>query len=238
MRAQATSASATRRATGPTRDAIVLAGGDPVAPPLVRSLPQHALVIAADQGLGLAGPLHLAVDLLVGDLDSVAPDALAAAVASGTEVERHPVDKDRTDLALALDAAARAGATRVTVVGGAGGRLDHLLGGMLLLAAPRYAELDIVVIHATAVVTVVRSHGAITGEVGEYVSLLPVHGSAAGTTTTGLRFPLQDEPLDAGSSRGVSNELVARRATVTVRSGVLLVVQPDATAPAPDGGTQ
>jgi thiamine pyrophosphokinase len=44
--------------------------------------------------------------------------------------------------------------------------------------------------------------------------------------TRDLLYPLVDEDLPVGSTRGVSNELVAARAAVSLREGVLLVVQP------------
>jgi thiamine pyrophosphokinase len=46
-------------------------------------------------------------------------------------------------------------------------------------------------------------------------------------TTTGLRFPLRDETLPAGSSRGVSNELTTTSASVALVAGTLLIVQPE-----------
>ena len=88
--------------------AIVLAGGDPVATRIRDHLPADADVIAADSGLHLAGPLGLTVACVVGDLDSADPAAVDAAVAAGATVERHPVDKDATDLELAIDAARHA----------------------------------------------------------------------------------------------------------------------------------
>ena len=63
---------------------------------------------------------------------------------------------------------------------------------------------------------------------GSLCSLLPVGGVAHGVRTEGLRFPLHDEDLLPGSTRGVSNEFTAREATVSVRDGVLLAVQPHA----------
>jgi thiamine pyrophosphokinase len=55
-----------------------------------------------------------------------------------------------------------------------------------------------------------------------------VHGPARGITTAGLRYPLAGEDLDPATTRGVSNELVGERATVRLRSGVLLAVLPHA----------
>jgi thiamine pyrophosphokinase len=75
---------------------------------------------------------------------------------------------------------------------------------------------------------VVRDEVALPGEPGALVSLLPLHGAARGVTTSGLLYPLDDEDLEPGTSRGVSNEWAAEVASVRVRSGVLVVVDPGA----------
>src|SRR5436305_14191603 len=103
--------------------AIVFAGNGRVEPAVRARLPQPADVIAADSGLTVASALGLAVDHLVGDLDSVDPAAVEAAEAGGTTVDRHPAEKDATDLELALDAALTRGARRVAVVDAGGDRL-------------------------------------------------------------------------------------------------------------------
>jgi thiamine pyrophosphokinase len=211
-----------------TRTSIVLTGGDPVSPALADRLPVGATVVAADSGLGSAARLGLSVDLLVGDLDSVDPVVMATALDGGTELERHPVAKDRTDLAIALDAAGRLGADHIVVVGGHGGRLDHLLGNALLLASDVHAERRIEAFMGAAHVVVVRDEATLTGVRGELVSLLPVHGGARGVTTEGLLYPLVDEDLPAGSTRGVSNELTGTSARVALVDGVLLAVLPGA----------
>src|SRR5690242_1534049 len=94
---------------------IVLAGGDTVDAGLRAALPRPDSVIAADSGLERAPALGLRVELVVGDFDSVDTAALARAVRSGVEVERHPAAKDRTDLELAVIAAQQRGATRVVI---------------------------------------------------------------------------------------------------------------------------
>jgi len=210
------------------RTVVAVAGGDPVPSHVAASLPPDAHVIAADSGLHVALALGLAVDLVVGDLVSVDPRSLARAREAGVEVRQHPAAKDQTDLALAMDAAVAHGADRLVVVGGHGGRLDHLLANALLLAAPAYASVDVVARMGDATVHVVRSTATLTGTRGELVSLLPVHGPAHGVTTDGLLYPLDGEDLPIGSSRGVSNELARPEARVAVTDGVLLAVQPGA----------
>lgn len=216
-------------APGASDTVIVVTGGDPVHLADLALLPAGAFVIAADSGIEHAQALGLAIDLAVGDFDSVTPSALQAAADAGASVERHPEAKDATDLELALDAALARGARRVHVVGGHGGRLDHLLGNALLLASERFAAVDLVAHMGQARVTVVRDHADLSGAPGDLVTLLPAHGPAVGVTTEGLLYPLVGEDLLPGSTRGVSNELVEARAHVHIRAGVLLAVQPGQT---------
>jgi thiamine pyrophosphokinase len=213
--------------------AIVFAGSQPVAPVVLDVLPHDADVIAADSGLRVAAALGLHVDHLVGDLDSAEPHAVDAAVASGTTVERHPAEKDATDLELAFDAAVARGARRVVLVDGGGDRLDHLLANLLLLASTTFASSQMDAYCGTARITVARGGGPplrIEGLAESFVSLLPIGGPAVGIVTDGLRYPLHDEDLAPGTTRGVSNELIAGRASVRLTSGTLLVVQPFAGA--------
>ncbi len=208
---------------------IVVTGGDALVHAHLADLPLGAVVIAADSGIDHALDAGLVIDVAVGDFDSVSPAALDAAARAGALVERHPEAKDETDLELALDAALARGARHIHVLGGHGGRLDHLLGNALLLASPKYAAVDLVAQMGDAFVTVVRAEASLTGRAGDLVTLLAVHGLAGGVTTDGLLYPLHDQDLRPGSTQGVSNELVGTHAQIRVRSGVLLAVQPGQT---------
>ena len=211
--------------------AVIFAGGDAPAPGTLADLVPGALLVAADSGLGHALAAGLVVDVVVGDLDSVDPAHLEAAIAAGSAVERHPPDKDATDLELALVTARSRGARRIVVVGAGGGRLDHFLANALLLASPEFADLEIEARIGTAIATVVRHATEFGGAPGDLVSLLPLGGPAHGVRTHGLRWTLDGEDLFAGTSRGVSNEFDAPVAGVDLTDGVLLVVRPDPTDP-------
>ena len=203
--------------------AIVVAGGD--APPLDRPIPPHGSVIAADGGLDHVYARGLRVDLVVGDLDSVSVGALARARAEGVAIDHHPAAKDETDLELALDHACQRGATRVLVLGVGGGRLDHALGNLLLLASERYASIELDAWIGDATVSVVRVRRRFSWRSGDLVSLFAVGGPAFGVTTHGLEYPLRHEMLTPGSSRGVSNVVVDGPVMVEVADGVLLAVR-------------
>lgn len=217
---------------------VVFTGGPPSGPELLESargalcdlgvVPQ--LVVAADGGLHTARDLGIRVDLVVGDLDSADPAAVEAAAQEGTTVDRHPRDKDLTDLELALEAAVATtpstGRSRVLVVGHPGGRMDHLVAGISVLASPRWSGVELSAqLGATRVVPVWSSR-RIPGTPGQTVSLLAAGGRALGVTTRGLKWTLDDDVLEPGSGRGISNELSEAEATVAVRSGCVVVVVP------------
>lgn len=210
------------------RVVVVVAGGGPpgVTAPGLGDLGDDPLVIAADSGLEHAHSLGLAVDRVVGDMDSVDPEVLSAAEAAGTTVDRHPPAKDATDLDLALDAAFAIRPARVVVVTGTGDRFDHALAVGLTVAAPGRTGPSVEAWVGGAHLWVVRDDVSLPGTPGQHLSLLPVHGPVRGVTTSGLRYALDDEDLEAGTSRGVSNEWTTPQARVRVRSGVLLAVAP------------
>ncbi len=218
------------------RQAIVLTGGDAALPEQARLLPTGAYVIAADSGLEQAPLLGLAVDLAVGDFDSVRPEVLAGAELAGCRIERHPPAKDRTDLELGLLAARAWGAERVVVVGGHGGRLDHLLANALVLAGRATSGMEVAALMGPAQVDVVRPGPPLllSGGAGQLLSLLALGGPALAVRTAGLRYPLADEDLHPGSTRGVSNEMTGGEAEVGLRAGTLLVIRPE---PAPSDGS-
>jgi thiamine pyrophosphokinase len=198
------------------------------------------IVVAADGGAAAARALGLTVDVLVGDADSIAPAESERLAAAGVAVEAAVVDKDETDTELALHAALRRGATEITVLGAfGGGRLDHALANIALLAHPSLAERSIELLDGRTRVRLLVAPGpdggaatlALDGRVGDLVSLLPAGGDVEEVTTSGLRYPLVDEPLPLGPARGVSNVRLAAAARVTLRRGRLLVVESTASPP-------
>jgi thiamine pyrophosphokinase len=185
------------------------------------------LVIAADGGARHGVQLGRRIDLWVGDGDSIAPAELDRLAAAGVRIERAATDKDETDAELAVLAAIRAGPTRITVLGALGGeRLDHELGNVWLLAHPGLRGRDVRLLGAATRIRLAGPGGMdLAGRVGDLVSLLPFGGDVLGVTTEGLRYPLRDEPLRIGPSRGLSNVRTSAQAGVTIGEGRLLVVE-------------
>ena len=207
---------------------IVCAGG-PVTPivPLPAWVGPVDRVVAADSGLERAVALGLPVEVVVGDLDSVGPSILRDAERRGVGVVRHEVDKDATDLELAIEVACADGPDRLVVVGTAAGRLDHLLASISVLADDRLAGVDVDAWFDDTAVLIVRDRRReLPAEIGALVSLLPIGGPASGVSTEGLRWPLEHETLAAHAARGVSNEVVSTPISVRVANGCVAAVLP------------
>jgi thiamine pyrophosphokinase len=181
--------------------------------------------IAADGGLRHLLALGRRPDVLIGDLDSL-PNGVEDSLSEWeSEVIRHPAAKDETDLELALLLAKRRfpDAT-ILIFGGIGGRLDQTLANISLLAHPDLLGHPIRFVEPREMAWLITGECEIKGSPGDTVSLIPLGGPARVTETSGLRWPLRDETLQFGPTRGVSNVMTAARATVLLKSGMLLCI--------------
>jgi thiamine pyrophosphokinase len=189
------------------------------------------LLVAADGGATKALAAGLALDLVVGDADSLGPAGLAAVREAGIPVELAAVAKDASDLELAVLAAVARGATRITILGALGGpRFDHALANAWLLAHPALVGRATVLLDAATRVRLLDASAApasavLRGRVGDLVSLFPFGADAAGVASAGLAYALSDEPLRFGPARGLSNVRSGPEARVALRAGRLLIVE-------------
>ncbi len=207
------------------KTAIIIAHGELAVTPEVEALVRRAdLLIAADGGAAAAAEHGWWPHLLVGDLDSASPELRASVEAHGAEVLHYPARKDETDTELALRAALERGASEIYFVGALGGRLDHTLANLLLLALPELEHVRATILAGRQRIFAVRGEAEIAGRPGDLVSLLPIGGDAEGIHTTGLEYPLQGGRLRFGAARGISNVLTGSVATVRVERGLLLAV--------------
>lgn len=191
------------------------------------------LVICADGGVKAAHALRIVPHLIVGDLDSAPPKVLRWAASRDVALQRHPREKDKTDAELALEAAVARGATDVSFVGVLGNRIDHTLANLWLLVRAAEAGVHARILHGREELLLVRGltaipgaalHHLVQGAAGTRVSLLPLSAQVTGVTLQGVKYPLRQATLVAGSTLGISNEITIPPVSVEVRSGLLLIV--------------
>ena len=182
------------------------------------------LIIAADGGSKHCRALGVTPSVLIGDLDSVSEEEIAEWKQSGVEIIRYDPCKDETDLELALLYAKANGLDEVLVLGGLGGRWDQTLANLLLPVYKKLHGLQVSFWDDGQWLYLVEGEKVLEGRVGQTLSLIPIGGDAVGVTTQGLEWPLTDETLHFGATRGVSNVIVDDKVIVKVRKGFILCI--------------
>ncbi|MDR1836565.1 MAG: thiamine diphosphokinase [Treponema sp.] len=209
---------------------IVFTGGECPPPQIITRLIEKdakgALLVAADSGLMAAARAGLRPDWITGDMDSI-DDISRLAAWPPERVIRHQRDKDYTDTELALLLAAEKGCDEVWIIGGGGGRIDHLFGIRSLFereAFPRRwitEAADIRCIDANA-----AQRGLSTSlEKGASVSVFPLGAGPWEAGSRGLKWPLEGLPWNRGFF-GLSNAAPQGDFIIKAEKGRFMVILP------------
>lgn len=205
------------------RKAWIFANGEIADPERLRNLVKPGdCLVAADGGQRYLACLGLQPERVIGDLDSIDPGEARQLETRGVVLDKYPVDKDETDLELAIDWVLRQDYRVIRIAGALGGRLDQTLGNLFLLTRADLANLDVRLEDGSDEVFLVAGESVVDGQAGDTVSLVPVGTSARGVTTEGLRYPLHGEILYPEHTRGISNVMLENRARIRLEKGVLI----------------
>ena len=135
--------------------------------------------------------------------------------------------KDDTDTEFALRLAISMGAECITVLGGTGSRLDHVLGNIELLGIGLELGVEIELLDANNRIRM-TDHGMVLKkeeQFGKYVSLIPYTAQVEHLYLAGFKYPLADYCLKGFCSIGVSNEITEEQAEITFENGILIVIE-------------
>lgn len=196
----------------------------------------YEMLIAADSGLDFLYRNGLKPDIIAGDFDSLEEEAYAyfakeaeetSAYAKQPEVLRLNPIKDDTDTEFVVREAIRRGADYITILGGTGTRLDHVLGNIHLLGIGLSANVYIELVDAHNRIRMIDREVTLRKEeqFGEFVSLLPFAGDVKGVTLEGFKYPLTEHTIESFCSLGISNEIIDNEAAVRVKEGILLMIE-------------
>ena len=200
-----------------------------LAPPptLCRGLCEKAeVIVAADSGLVTAEAAGIRPDWVVGDMDSLA-DLSRLDHYPPERVRRFPHDKDLLDTEIALNVLWEKGCTDIVLIGGGGGRLDHLLALRALFDRPRCPCRWVT---DTEDIQVVDEGGTLElsapdNTFNTLVSVLPAASGPWKASSDGLKWPLDRVRIDLGWA-GVSNVACAKRVVFRAERGRFLVLRP------------
>lgn len=203
---------------------VVLGGGAIPEELLFRELETADAVLAADSGAMRLDALGRLPDVLVGDMDSVGPALLETLEAYGVEIVRANSEKDETDGQLALDLAISRGASEITLLGAAGGRLDHMLGNLMLLVRAAMRGVSAIILDGDCKAFAATGPIEITGKIGDTVSVLPIGEGVSIRYLDGFKYGTPESlPLPVDAPVGVSNVMTADTAHVVVDGWVYFI---------------
>lgn len=181
-------------------------------------------LLAADGGTRHALSLGLTPTVVIGDLDSLTDDDRRMLDAAGTEIRTYPRNKNETDFELSLHYVVEAGFHDILIIAALGDRLDQTLGNLAVLTDPSLGGLQVRVDDGLEQAFFVSAQARVDGSPGDLISLIPWGGEVTGVTTDRLRWELQGDTLYPNKTRGISNELLGETASVSLESGLLLVI--------------
>jgi thiamine pyrophosphokinase len=181
-------------------------------------------IICADGGTRHALALDVRPDLIIGDMDSAEKGQLESLTEADVSMELFPHDKNETDLELALHHAIELSPEQIIIIAGLGGRLDQTLANITLLTDLRLSAFNVRLDDGIEEIFVCREQVQVYGRSGDLVSLIPWGGMVSEVQTVNLKWPLHKETLYPDRTRGISNEMLGESASISIGSGLLLVV--------------
>ncbi|GMO46117.1 MAG: thiamine diphosphokinase [Termitinemataceae bacterium] len=198
---------------------IVFTGGEHPKIEMCQELAKDAeLIAAADSGLIVCENANIMPQIIAGDMDSIDNIERLNKYPENI-IHRYPCGKDLTDTQIAIKLLREGGCSEITIVGGGGGRIDHLLGIYKLFEKK---ESPIRWITTNEDMYKVSKSFSKKTDAGKIISVVPLEQNCA-ATSTGLKWKLDGVCWDKIIS-GTSNVAVSEEIKIEVIAGSFLVI--------------
>ena len=153
-----------------------------------------------------------------GDLDSVTKEIIEKYRNNNVRIKKFPKDKDYTDGELILQHISKLSYDEIIIIGGLGGRIDHLLTNLNLIF--KFKNLKFVTEKER--IFSIEKKAELTGLRGKTISFVPFSEKVEGLTLEGFKYPLNKYILHQGDSICMSNIAVDDICKVTFDTGKLM----------------
>jgi len=200
---------------------MIIADGTPISCERLQSLLRHRVIVVLDGAYTWARKLGIAIDYLLGDFDSLAPELLQEAQSKGVKVIHTP-DQLQTDLEKGIRWLDSIDVTEIHIVAATGLRLDHTLHNIRLLSRCYRANRRIEIHTDTEKLFLIRdSEMVYSGRVGDKFAVLGAPDCMA--TTHGLLFDMQDQALSYAHFDSVCNQLASDKVRIAISGSALII---------------
>ena len=185
------------------------------------SVKEGDFIIAADGGYRYLKELNIKPDMVIGDFDSL------GSIPNGENIVLLPKEKDDTDMGAAAQEGLRRGFSSFALYGATGGRVDHTIANLQLIAKLSQSGAAAVIDGGDTMFTAVTNSKICFDEKAcGYVSVFSHTDVSTGVNLKGLKYELRDYDLKNTFSLGVSNEFCGVCSEISVENGTLIVIYP------------
>ena len=186
--------------------------------------------IAVDNGLRFCYDNQIKPTWIVGDFDTAAPELVEYyQTQTDIPIRRFNPVKDSTDSQIAIELALELGSSEITLLGGTGTRMDHVLGNIQSLMLAKKKGVSCVILDEYNRIQLIDGETRLkkSEQYGKYVSLLPLTTEVTGVDLTGFKFNLTGHTFTSTGSAGlgVSNEIIEDIAEIRVKSGIFVLIE-------------
>ena len=186
--------------------------------------------IAVDNGLRFCYDNQIKPTWIVGDFDTAAPELVEYyQTQTDIPIRRFNPVKDSTDSQIAIELALDLGSSEITLLGGTGTRMDHVLGNIQSLMLAKKKGVSCVILDEYNRIQLIDGETRLkkSEQYGKYVSLLPLTTEVTGVDLTGFKFNLTGHTFTSTGSAGlgVSNEIIEDTAEIRVKSGIFVLIE-------------
>ncbi len=207
---------------------VLVAGGRAPAASWLASMAQLYPIWAVDRGADICRAAAVVPEILLGDADSSETSSWQWLEALKVPTVRYPVDKDYTDLQLALrELAVQRSDAAVLLTGGWGGRFDHAWSNVFSLLQATDSGLSIAGIVDQAEAMFFLPGGQQLDiefvQQPKTISLIPLTPVCRQVTSQGVHWPLEGIDLSMQAPAAISNRLAvgAQKIRVGLSEGSL-----------------
>lgn len=200
---------------------IIFAGGEFSVPEnLDNILKDNPCIICADGGYDHAAKLGIVPDIIIGDMDSVENK-----LPGGVNQIKLNREKDDTDTEACINYLIEKGCREIVLLCALGGRKDHELANIMLTVYALKKGVKLIIASNDTEVSAISDFAEMWGNIGDWLSLIPVLGDAERVTLSGLKYSVQNACIKAGKTVGISNEFIGEKATISVEKGVVVAIK-------------
>lgn len=209
--------------------ALIVTGGKLEKEFLLKTIKEREfeIIIAVDNGLKILNEININPQHIVGDFDTVKREILEK-YKENKSIKIHEFNpiKDNTDTDIAIRLAIELKSGEITIIGGIGTRIDHVLGNIHVLKYALDSNIKCKIIDENNEIQLINKTTILKKKdiTKKYISLIPLTEKVENINLKGFKYELKNGTLTIGSSLGISNEISKQEAIIEFDNGILIMI--------------